>query len=155
MVWKRGCVTKLVDSKSGNLKVFVQCRPADADDNVELAEIECEIFQVQVNLQTSTYSNLFCHCLRIQRQRRCVCQVRFLHEKDAHVHVRVGMHYNRAGDPVFRKALVSLVHPDGRCDVEYESSDGKQVWRDASIVPSLPLPLCLHGLSCLSHPHYH
>ena len=47
MVWSRGCVTNIVDSKSdGNTKVFVQQRPADADDSAEFAEIECEIYQV-------------------------------------------------------------------------------------------------------------
>ena len=50
MVWNRGWITKLVDSKTddGGTKVLVQRSP-DADDGTEFAtdvEIECEIFQV-------------------------------------------------------------------------------------------------------------
>ena len=57
MVWNRGWITKLVDSKTedGGTKVLVQ-RSSDTDDSTDFSadvEIECEIFQVHSTLLLS------------------------------------------------------------------------------------------------------
>ena len=91
-------------------------RSPDADDSAEFStdvEIECEIFQVHSILLL----------LIAELTVALAWQVRFLYEKDAQVHVPVGYDFTRAkaGEPILRKAVVSFVHPDGKCDVVYDS----------------------------------
>ena len=70
-----------------------------------------------------------------------------MHEKDANVHVTVGMSAPEA-QPILRRAVVSFVHPDGKCDVEYEDSVDEQKVRHC-IGGRVCLCVCARARACV------